>query len=226
MHTEKPESEKKMQADMSALYKEHPILELVETEGRHRRRVRQSVLRLAPKGGVGAEIGVFTGLFSEVLAEVTEPQRLYLVDPWDKLHGSNFPNWGQYTAKQTLETKAALAGVNHRAKHIGPECEVIQDFSDHWLAQFSEAFLDWAYLDAKHSYDYTLRTLNLLSARLKFGGVLMGDDCWIKENHNYNETYRAVRDFVADSDFVLIHLDSNGQWAITRKSNTEETNAH
>jgi predicted O-methyltransferase YrrM len=210
-----------MQTDMRPLYREYRGLERVETEGRHRLRVRLSVLRLAPKGGVGAEIGVFTGIFSEVLAEVTEPRKLYLVDPWEKLHGLRFPNWGQYTAKQQLETKVALAAVQHRIKFLSPECEVVQDFSDNWLAKFSEPFLDWAYLDASHTYDYTLRTLHLLSDRLKSGGVLMGDDCWVKGGHSYNDVYRAIQVFLASSEFEMIHLDQNGQWAITRKNNTD-----
>jgi hypothetical protein len=211
-----------MRADMRALYDQYPDLEIVETEGRHRLQVRRSVLRLAPKRSVGAEIGVFTGIFSEVLMEVTEPNRLYLVDPWDQLHGSSFPSWGQHTAWRSLSTKAALAAASYRAEFHKPECEVVKEFSDKWLMQFSEPFLDWVYLDAKHTYDYTYRTLDLLRDRLRSGGVVLGDDCWIGEGHQYAETFHAVRDFLDQSGFVLIHLDQNGQWAITRRENTME----
>ena len=211
-----------MHVDMRPLYERHPTLELVETNGQHRLRVRKSGVRLAPKDGVGAEIGVFTGMFAEILAEVTRPRKIYLVDPWEKLHGASFPNWGSYTANQSLTTEAAKAATIYRAQALEPPCEVVTDYSDHWLAQFSQPFLDWVYLDAKHTYDYTMSTLRQLGERLKDGGVIMGDDCWVKAEHTYNATYRAVRDFVGDTDFVFIHLDQYGQWAITRKSSTAE----
>jgi hypothetical protein len=40
------------------------------------------VAELLPKGGVGAELGVFKRRFSPVLLRTTEAERLHLVDPW------------------------------------------------------------------------------------------------------------------------------------------------
>jgi hypothetical protein len=51
-------------------------------------RIRKSfVSQIIPRGGVGAELGVHKGYFTELLLEVTQPRRLHLVDPWYLLCG-------------------------------------------------------------------------------------------------------------------------------------------
>src|SRR5438093_2529622 len=60
----------------------------------------------AKKGGIGAEIGVFRGHFSDILLEKLRPSKLYLVDHWT-LEGSYF-DWGDsYTSNNTLPTAFA-----------------------------------------------------------------------------------------------------------------------
>ena len=44
---------------------------------------RTDILDLIPKGGIFAEIGVFTGDFSEEILNRISPDILYLVDIWD-----------------------------------------------------------------------------------------------------------------------------------------------
>jgi len=53
---------------------------------------RKWILPLIPQQSVGAELGVFTGIFSEALLEAVAPQRLYLVDVWWTLYGEFYPN--------------------------------------------------------------------------------------------------------------------------------------
>src|ERR1700761_4356532 len=49
---------------------------------RKSRNARQQVIAMMPKNGIGAEIGVWKGEFSEQLLKGTQPQTLYLIDPW------------------------------------------------------------------------------------------------------------------------------------------------
>lgn len=42
---------------------------------------RRWILHMVPKGGVGAEIGVFRGHFSDQICRIVQPSKLYLIDP-------------------------------------------------------------------------------------------------------------------------------------------------
>ena len=43
---------------------------------------RPFIEQYLPKNGIGAELGVFKGVFSSVLLETTKPKKLHLIDPW------------------------------------------------------------------------------------------------------------------------------------------------
>lgn len=207
---------------LDSLYGRYLALKDVELKGNHRLRVRRTVLELAPKFGIGAEIGVFTGMFSEVLAEITEPKTLYLVDPWAKLHGDLYPNWGAYTAYQCLPTRAAKEAAELRAQNMNVDCVVVEAFAADWLQDFREPFLDWVYLDASHKYHSVLNDLRLVSSRMRPGGVIMGDDCWVKSKKPDQGVAAALNDFLELSAYDIIHLDKHGQWAIKLSNDVSE----
>ena len=84
----------------------------------HRISDRRFLADMLPKGGIGAEIGVFTGLFSTVLLEIARPKKIYFVDPWWQAYGPNYPNWGCYTDYGRLSTKAAYeTALRRTASH-------------------------------------------------------------------------------------------------------------
>ncbi len=202
--------------DMTALYADHPELEVVEQSGWHRVTERRAVLRLAPKNGVGAELGVFSGMFMEHLANDTQAKKIYFVDPWSKLHGDAYPNWGRYTANTRLPTASARRAVEYRASSLATECEVVEDFASDWIDRMKDRFLDWAYLDANHSYGSVINDLTHIDRALREKGVIMGDDCWVRPDFRNSDVYYAVHDFCKDHGYRLLHMDDQGQWAITR----------
>lgn len=201
---------------MRFLYEKYPELKRVEESGQHRLNVRKAVLRHAPRHAVGAEIGVLTGLFSDVLAEEIPSTCIYLVDPWSKLHGSHFPNWGRYTADVSLSTEAAKAAATWRADSADSRCVVVEDFCSDWLNRFKEPFLGWAYLDASHSYQAVFENLISIERCLLPDGTIMGDDMWIGPETGASDVYFAVRAFCRAAGFELVHADQFGQWAIKR----------
>lgn len=202
---------------MRRLYKKYPSLKLIEENGKHRLNVRKAVLKHAPLDGIGAEIGVFTGLFSEVLFEEIACKKLYLVDPWRKLHGESYPNWGSYTSYEHLPTVAAKEAAEVRAADALCECEVVEDFGSNWLSAFEYPFLDWVYLDAKHTYASVWFDLCTIMQCLLPHGVILGDDMWVHRDTRNSDVYFAVRDFCRTKGFDIIHLDHHGQWAIKRR---------
>ena len=202
--------------DMAPVYAKYPTLERVESQLDFRFQRRRPILYFVPRWKVGAEIGVFTGAFSEMMLEVTKPLKFYAVDPWWVSFGENFPNWGDYSAGGTLETRAAYEAAKHRTARF-KGAEVVPSTGLDWINSLEANALDWAYIDSTHQYDPTLAELLAISEKLAPDGVLLGDDCWPRRDNKHYGVYRAVRDFCRMRNFELISLDGAGQWA-ARKS--------
>ncbi len=179
---------------------------------------RTWILNYAAKSGVGAELGVFRGHFSAVLAETLKPAKLYLVDPWTKI-GHTF-GWGknsQYTNFDTLTTQQAYDEVAERVakfrNHI--DINIVEDYSVPFLDRTEQQF-DWVYLDTSHKYNDTLNELRGIDRRLKPDGVILGDDWHPNPDHMHHGVFRAVRDFVREQPYEIVAAGPAAQWAIRR----------
>lgn len=226
---------KKILRIMRDLVTPHRILKKTLPYGRQeliRLNARKGILKNAKQNGVGAEIGVFRGLFTDVIARKLSPTRIYLVDPWTKL-GETFP-WRQdspMTAQGRLTTQQALQDTKKtmaRYPHI--EAHFIEDYSSNFFAQLKEK-LDWIYLDSSHSYDDTLKELHLAAAALKDDGVIMGDDWRIKPRTKHGGVTLAVNDFIRSTDYDLVEAGYGQQYCLrkrlqrraSRKKNVQRT---
>ena len=92
----------------------------------NRLRQRRWVLELLPKGGIGAEIGVFRGHFSDLICSVAQPRKLYLIDPWTNI-GETF-GWGKaYTCFGKLPTAVARQdAIWHVQRHQGIDLVILE----------------------------------------------------------------------------------------------------
>src|SRR4051794_26759411 len=101
------------------------------------RNARQHVISMLPKGGVGAEIGVWKGEFSARLLTGTQPKTLYLIDPWmirdDALHRSAW-----YGSVQKVDIENIYEGVLQQFAGELEKGSVIvkRGFSQDILAEF------------------------------------------------------------------------------------------
>src|SRR6476620_3519569 len=114
---------------------------------------RRWILEYAKPGGVGAEFGVFRGHFAAEIADCLTPAKLYLVDPWTRL-GERF-NWGdtRFTNSNRLTTGQAFADARWRMAPFQDRVDV--EFVEQYSHEFCKSFrskLDFAYIDARHSY--------------------------------------------------------------------------
>jgi hypothetical protein len=182
----------------------------VTNAARHRER-SQLLARHVPPGGVGAEIGVHKGYLTRYLLDVLQPSQLHLIDPW-YLVGANW-TWGS----GDRSTTNALAAVVRRyageltsgrvVLHIGFDLEV--------LAGLPDACLDWVYLDTTHEQAHTRAELELLRLKVKPGGLITGDDWRSDPQHRHHGVALAVRSFVEDHGYDLVHAsDVDQQWVI------------
>jgi hypothetical protein len=186
-----------------------PLGELKRTEE------RAWILRHAPKGGVGAEVGVFRGHFSEVILGALTPKKLYLIDPWEK-QGKFFGWGGGYTNDMSLPTAVARRDAELRARKF-PDTEVVivEDFFPACRDRILEP-LDWIYIDSSHDFDQTLLELTQSAEIVKPGGLIMGDDFVPLATQAHQGVARAVNTFVSSQPFEFVAAGLHEQWCIRR----------
>jgi hypothetical protein len=185
----------------------------------HRVRQREFLLYYIPEDSVGAEIGVFTGLFSSILARNPKISGVTFVDPWWKAFGEHFPDWGGYTDHGRLKTRCAYELAKKRISKAGlPNRHVEVAFSYEWLDSQPDASLDWVYLDSTHSYHGTKRELALLDRKIKEGGIVLGDDWQTDRHHKHHGVALAVCEFIRTSDFEPMLCGVLSQWILRRRS--------
>jgi SAM-dependent methyltransferase len=198
------------------LYAAHPALHAAEHEADHRLDGRRAILSLLRPGTAGAELGVFTGLFTAVIVDSVHPSVLHLVDPWWLKYGETYPDWGAYTAGGTLPTRVAHAAAEARARAAAPGCDVRIHVSTSvdWLESLEDDSLDWAYVDSTHYYRDTLAELDLLARKLRPDGIVLGDDWRPNPGDPHHGVFRAVHEQVRAGVWDVLRVDEHVQWAI------------
>lgn len=122
---------------------------------------RLCLLEALPKQAIGAEVGVAYGDFTAEILRRAEPACLHLVDVWSGERYASGLDKVMSLCQQQLETGSVRI-------HRGLSVEILPSFED--------AYFDWIYIDTDHSYDTTLRELQLAAPKTKFDGRLMGHD--------------------------------------------------
>jgi hypothetical protein len=163
---------------------------------------RIDLIRQRPPGSIGAEIGVWRGYFSVEILQHTRVRKLYLVDAWKPQPSYNDPLTDTDHEANLAETKHHLRGMHGRWEIVrGTSTEVAAN--DKTIPP-----LDWAYIDADHSYEACLADLKAWEKRLKPTGVLMGHDY---TNNNQAQKWNfgvipAVTDFCKEHGWRLEYL--------------------
>jgi methyltransferase family protein len=184
----------------------------------HRVPERRFLLNYIPDSSVGAEIGVFTGLFSSLLAKQAKILHVTFVDPWWKAFGDTYPDWGRYTDHGRVSTRNAYEIAKKRVLRPGLRNRIVDvAFSYDWLESQPDESLDWVYLDSTHTYEGTKRELELLSRKLRENGVLLGDDWQPDRHHRHHGVALAVSEFLKTSDFEPVLCGVAGQWVLRRR---------
>jgi hypothetical protein len=187
---------------------------------------REWIFKYLPSGAVGAEIGVFRGHFSECILETLAPRVFYMVDPWTKA-GPVFP-WkdkkSEYLSGGELTTRAALDdAANRAARFTQSKVVLVEEYAQAFLEQLRRKIaageaepLDFAYLDASHTYADTLAELLALESCMGPEGMIAGDDWAINPQGKHYGVCRAVHDFIRQTDWQIIAVGQVAQWIVRR----------
>ena len=112
---------------------------------------------------VGAEIGVFRGEFTIMLAEAG--LEVFAVDPW---------------AAYDLEPRQAREDFlyNHTQRVLArfPQCHIIRASSMDAVTQFADGSLDFVYIDGDHTAEAIAHDLRAWNPKVRAGGVVSGHD--------------------------------------------------
>lgn len=128
---------------------------------------RLALLDAMPKNSVCAEIGVQTARYSLEIKRRTQPQCLYLVDPWA-------PEPSAMGLPQPIGN-ALYNGIVQHFKNDN-SVKICRQTSDTFFAQHPHPFLDWLYVDGDHSYPASLADFQHATTALKSGGILCSHD--------------------------------------------------
>jgi hypothetical protein len=175
---------------------------------------------MLPKGGVGAEIGVWKGDYSAKLLELATPAKLHLIDPWETREDPNYDTaW--YGKARGIDMDGVYAGVRDRFQeqmasgqvhiHRAPSVDAMETLSD--------GSLDFVYIDGDHAYEGVKPDLEVSVRKIRKGGLICIDDHMVGKwwgdgiVRAVNETlgkYASTLQlaFCADSQVVIVKRDA------------------
>ena len=140
---------------------------------------RNELLRLLPKNMIIAELGVFTGRFSDTILSICEPKELHLVDTWEGEISCTDEN------DETVvipDMSVAYNGV--RQKYSNNSLVTLHRMtSQKMLESFDNNYFDFIYIDADHSYNGCYNDLNMsfLKSKRYIGG------------HDYCQRFEGIK---------------------------------
>ena len=141
--------------------------------------------------GIGVEVGVETGMFSDILLKNSKLKTLISVDKWRSSKKDKIEE--MYKSLRLLEKYG-----NRSVCIRGTSVEVAKFFRDE--------FLDFAYIDANHAEKFIRNDLRCWWPKLKPGGLFAGHDYFdFVWNGTPQGVIQAVDDFVKEHN-VKLHL--------------------
>lgn len=160
---------------------------------------REILLKFLPKNGIVAEIGVDQGDFSNKILSNTHPEKLYLIDTWASTrYNKNKMNYVRRRFQKEIDTGRVI---------------IIRGKSEIELKIFEDGYFDWVYIDTAHSYQQTVKELELCRLKVKDGGIIAGHD-YCQGNINKALAYgvvQAVNQFCMKNnwEFILLTHETN-----------------
>ena len=168
-----------------------------ETNAPQTRTDLPNYLNFLKKDGLGVEIGVLKGEFSELILDESPLRRLFSIDPW--LHYENdyvdINNVEQKTHNHRyVETVSRLARFANRSVVLRMESIEASNM-------FETESLDFIFIDGNHSYEAVKKDLCNWYRCLKYGGLMAGhdyltDSLYVNGEHVEFGVKKAVDEFI------------------------------
>ena len=161
----------------------------------------------------GAEIGVQEGDTSfQLLEALPELDTLYCIDAWqwysDYEHDRCLTDktGGRWPDQGALDDAFRTFWRRMQEKQLESRMVVLPMFEADAAGYIKDASLDWCFLDANHSYEYTRDAIRRWLPKVRPGGLLAGHDYRNPHNPAWGVT-RAV-----DEIFPYVESGSDFTW--------------
>lgn len=139
-----------------------------------------------PRGGIACEIGTSTGIFAKEILKHIAPEKMYIVD----IDFSRFDKaLYDHPAVSTFEMDSAKA-----------------------IVQFDDQSIDYAYIDADHSYKFVKSEITKILPKMKPGGYLMFND-YTRFSVNQVLPYgvvAAVNELLVEKNWQMVGIALSG----------------
>jgi hypothetical protein len=154
-----------------------PVLELPEQCLKNSRIVseRADILKLLPKGGVVAEVGVAFGRYSRIIIDGMQPESFVAIDTFNL----DAPSWfGRKGYKDIFGdlTHEEYYRQQFRSEIASGRVSINKGCSAEVLSSFPDLFFDMIYIDAAHDYDNVKKDLEIASRKIKDEGTIILND--------------------------------------------------
>lgn len=162
--------------------------------------------------GIGVEIGVEQGAYSEIICQVDNVEKLYSIDAWKA-----YSRYRDHTRQQKLDNFYELS-----KKKLEPyNCVIIRKFSDDAAKDFLDESLDFVYIDANHDYEHVYNDIYVWIKKVKSGGIISGHDYTRRrgQDHLY-AVIDAVNDFCEKNNILELFVyrkDQPASWKFIKK---------
>lgn len=169
---------------------------------------RQALLGILPNDAVVAEIGVALGEYSEHILKTARPKRLHLIDSWCFQDDEKYKKDGHNMSERAQSDRYQMVLDRFAEEITVGGVKVHRAFSTEAVESFEDAYFDWIYLDANHTYEAVLQDLQLYLPKVKADGFICGHDYtnWPPARKMMFGVIEAVNDFVAANDLELLVL--------------------
>jgi len=157
---------------------------------------RTAILEHLPKNGVGVEIGVLGGDWSEVLLQSLIPSSLSLIDTF---YSKDYPHQKRFS-KKTHE------GFIRNRFEGNEAVKIKKGLSWECMKLYPVNHFDWIYIDAAHDYNSVKKDLSEALRTLKSNGYIIMND-YIMYDHFTKEDYgvvHATNEFIIDNGFEML----------------------
>ena len=165
-------------------------------------------------GGIGAEVGVAEGVFSEYLLRTWRCSLFYSIDPWRDF--ADEADRGAADDAQIIQDVRYVRTIR-RLQPFGPRSVIWRATSSEAASLTPEQSLDFCYVDANHEYAAVAQDIALWWDKVHPGGVLGGHDYIADGTYPFGVfgVQRAVKELVQRRGLELfLTRDSPPSWFV------------
>lgn len=163
---------------------------------------------------VGAEIGVYSGEYTEVLCRAG--LKVFGIDPW-----INYKDYRKHPKELPYNELEDIT----RKRLNSYDCVLIKKTSMEALDDIPDESLDFVYIDGNHSFPYIAQDIYEWNRKVKIGGVISGHDYfngnhnpyWIRICHVKYAVDISAKIFGIESFYILKGRDKCPSWFWIKK---------